>query len=272
MTEFPNATRIPVSLTFDDGLPCHLDEAMPLLEAAGLHGTFYVPVGDEAFTARHRDWRAAAARGHELGNHSIFHPGVSTKPCVTPGIAIDDYSLDRMARELKAANAFLEVLDGKTERSYAFPCSNPWLGRQGWPKRALRRIGLDRTRIAGWVDRFGLDVGATRVDYTPVVRPLFPAARCGGIEAQRLPALPPDRHRIRGVDGDGATLAQLEAAVDQAIARHAFLPLVFHGVGGGHHLSVETDVLRGLCQRLAADARVQVLTFRDATRQLWGNT
>jgi hypothetical protein len=85
-----------------------------------------------------------------------------------------------------------------------------------------------------------------------------------------LPTLPPDRHRIRGVDGDGATLAQLEAAVDQAIARGAYLPLVFHGVGGGHHLSVERGVLQGLCRRLASDARVQVLTLRDAARQLWG--
>jgi peptidoglycan-N-acetylglucosamine deacetylase len=269
MTERLDPARILVSLTFDDGLPSHLDVAMPVLEGEGLRGTFYVPVGDEAFTDRHRDWAAAAARGHELGNHSIFHPGVSTKRWVTPGIAIDDYNLDRMARELKAANAFLEVLDGQVERSYAFPCSNPWLGRQGWPRRALQRLGLQRTRIAGWVDRYRLDVGATLVDYTPVVRPRFLAARCGGIEAQCLPALPPDRHRIRGVDGDGATLAQLEAAVDQAIDRRAFLPLVFHGVGGGHRLSVDTDVLQGLCKRLASDARVQVLTLRDAARKMW---
>ena len=49
-----------ISLTFDDGLDCHLDKAVPILERYGLRGTFYVPVGGEEFERRHRDWRAAA--------------------------------------------------------------------------------------------------------------------------------------------------------------------------------------------------------------------
>ena len=84
-----DAGKTLVSLTFDDGRDEHLDVAMPLLEEHGLRGTFYVNVGSEAFTRRHRDWPAAAARGHELGNHTVFHPGVSSKAWVTPGIALD---------------------------------------------------------------------------------------------------------------------------------------------------------------------------------------
>jgi peptidoglycan/xylan/chitin deacetylase (PgdA/CDA1 family) len=258
-----------VSLTFDDGLDCHLDFAMPALDRHGLKGTFYLPLGSEEFARRHADWRMAAQAGHELGNHSIFHPGVSTKSWVTEGIRIESYSLDRMSRELKAANTFLEALDGRKERTYAFPCSNPWIGGHGWPRRALAWAGLDRTRLAGWVDRFGLDFGATRIDYTQEVAPLFVAARCGGIAADALPAVPPDRHRVRGVEGDGNSLAQLEAAVATAKTRGAWLVLVFHGIGGGHSLRCELGVFEELLARLKSDPGVEVVTFLEGAKRLW---
>lgn len=44
-----------ISLTFDDGLDCHLDKAIPLMERFGLKGTFYVPVGDQTFANRYPD-------------------------------------------------------------------------------------------------------------------------------------------------------------------------------------------------------------------------
>jgi peptidoglycan/xylan/chitin deacetylase (PgdA/CDA1 family) len=259
-----------ISLTFDDGLDCHLDKAVPILERHGLRGTFYVPVGTEEFERRHADWRIAARAGHELGNHSIFHPGVSSKPWVTEGIALERYSLDRMARELRTANTVLGLLDGQHERTFAFPCSNPWLGLRGWPRRALASVGLDRTRVAGWVDRWHLDVGATLVDYTPVVEPLFLAARCGGIAPDALPRTPPRRHQVRGVEGDGRNLAQLTTAVDIAQQRGAWLVLVFHGIGGGHHLSCDEDVFERLCAHLAMQPGAQVVTFLEGAKRTWG--
>lgn len=266
------STRTLVSLTFDDALDVHLDAAMPMLERAGLSGTFYVNVGSERFASRHQDWADAAARGHELGNHTVFHPGVSSKSWVTPGIALEHYSLDRMQRELVVANQVLAMIDGRSERSFAFPCSNPWLGRPGWPRRLLTRLKLDRTRLMGWVDRNRLDFGSGLIDYTPLVRALFPAARCGGIEATGLPASPPDRHRVRGVVGDDRSLDDLWAAVESAVTRNAWLVFVFHGVGGGHHLSVAAAAFSELCNRLRADDRVEVLPFIDAAKRIWPET
>lgn len=259
-----------ISLTFDDGLDCHLDKAVPILERHGLRGTFYVPVGGEEFERRHADWQTAARAGHELGNHSIFHPGVSSKTWVTEGIALERYSLDRMARELRTANTVLRLLDGQSERTFAFPCSNPWLGLPGWPRRALAGAGLDRTRLAGWVDRWRLDVGATLVDYTPVVEPLFVAARCGGTAPEALPTKPPRRHQVRGVEGDGCSLAQLTDAVETASSRCAWLVLVFHGIGGGHHLSCDEVVFEGLCAYLADRPSAQVVTFLQGAKATWG--
>lgn len=258
-----------VSLTFDDALDVHLDAAMPILQDAGLRGTFYVNIGSDSFGSRHRDWAAAAASGHELGNHTIFHPGVSTKPWVTEGIALESYSLDRMRRELIVANEVLAMLDGRSERSFAFPCSNHLLGRAGWPRRVLTRLGLERTRLMGWVDRFGLDIGSKRVDYTSLVREQFIAARCGGVEVADLPQRPPDRHRVRGVTGDGLDVRGLMAAVDAAIARDAWLVLVFHGIGGGHHMSCDLEAFRQLTKRLASDDRVEVVTFLQGAKRCW---
>lgn len=259
-----------ISLTFDDGLDCHLDTAIPILQRYGMRGTFYLPVGDEAFERRHADWRIAAVAGHELGNHSIFHPGISSKGWVTDGIALEQYSLDRMARELRAANTVLHLVDGQRERTYAFPCSNPWLGSPGWPRRALAWAGLDRTRLAGWVDRYGLDAGATRLDYTSVVEPLFVAARCGGIAVDDLPVRPAHRYQVRAVEGDGRSLAQLQSAVDTALQREVWLVLVFHGIGGGHHLSCDESVFDELCAYLATDPRAQVVTFLQGAKKTWG--
>ena len=270
----PNAsaaveTRAMVSLTFDDALDVHLDVAMPVLERSGLRGTFYVNVGSDRFAARHSEWAAAAGKGHELGNHTIFHPGVSTKSWVTEGIALEGYTLDRMRREIVVANQILTMLDGRSERSFAFPCSNPWLGHTGWPRRMLTRMGLHRTRLMGWVDRHDLDVGSKLIDYTPLARELFFAARCGGVDVAGLPVKPPDRHRVRAVSGDGLDFAALKAAVHEAAARKAWLVLVFHGVGGGHHLSCDLDAFEQLAGHLATDRRVEVVTFLDGAKRCW---
>jgi peptidoglycan/xylan/chitin deacetylase (PgdA/CDA1 family) len=263
------ASKAMISLTFDDALDVHLDTAMPILERAGLRGTFYVHVGSEGFLKRYRDWANAAARGHELGNHTVFHPGVSTKSWVSEGISLESYTLDRMRRELVLANQVLTMVDGRCERSFAFPCSNPWLGRAGWPRCLLTQLQLDRTRLMGFVDTHGLDFGSKLTNYTPLVRELFPAARCGGIDIQDLPVVPPDRHQVHGVAGDGLSLTALLEAVDKAAARGAWLVLVFHGVDGGHQMSIAKDVFSSLCDQLYADDRVEVLPFLEAAKQLW---
>jgi peptidoglycan/xylan/chitin deacetylase (PgdA/CDA1 family) len=259
-----------VSLTFDDGLDVHLDTVIPRLDRRGLKGTFYIDVGSERFARRHHDWREAAARGHELGNHTIFHPGVSSKSWVTEGTALENYSLDRMERELRMASTVLNLVDGRDQRTFAFPCSNPFLGRPGWPSRLLNRAGLARTRLQGWVNRFSLDFGSRLVDYTPLARQLFFASRCGGLPVAQLPAQPPDRHRVRGFNGDGLDGDQLCAAVDEAAGRGVWLVMVLHGVGGGHQLGCDVPSFEKLIDRLAGDPAIEVLTFLDAARRIWG--
>ena len=70
--DWPEGKRGAVSLTYDDALPVHYERVAPLLEDHGLRATFYTNV--LSLGANPEAWRQVAACGHELGNHSIFHP------------------------------------------------------------------------------------------------------------------------------------------------------------------------------------------------------
>ncbi|MGB1892738.1 MAG: polysaccharide deacetylase family protein, partial [Candidatus Latescibacterota bacterium] len=70
--DWPEGKRGAVSLTYDDALPVHYEHVAPLLEEHGLRATFYTNV--LSLGANPEAWRQVAAQGHELGNHSIFHP------------------------------------------------------------------------------------------------------------------------------------------------------------------------------------------------------
>ena len=71
---WPTGMKAAVCLTYDDGVDIHLDHAIPDLNAADLHGTFYIPGRSTSLYERMEEWRAAAEHGHELGNHSLVHP------------------------------------------------------------------------------------------------------------------------------------------------------------------------------------------------------
>ena len=261
-----------VSLTFDDALDVHLDRAIPALDSRGFRGTFFVTLAAPSFAARLDEWRRAAARGHELGNHTILHPAWRWKRYVTEGNAIETYSLDRMRMELAAANRILEGLDGQKARTFAYPCANPVLGRPGLPKRLLRACALDRTRLMGWLHRYpALDILSTERSYASVVDDLFVAARIGGERFSAGTELPPTRSAVPCVSLDGRSRGDIGSVLDAFLAcERGWLVFVAHGVGGGHALSVDADVFQWLLDALH-ERSVSVRTFREGALALWGS-
>ncbi|MBE9462693.1 sialate O-acetylesterase [Dyadobacter subterraneus] len=116
-----------VVLTYDDALNVHLDNVIPALDSLSLKGTFYLTASSDAARNRIKDWRAAAVNGHELGNHTLYHPCDATGPgmgWVKPEYDLSKYSLARIQDEIKMCNAFLKSLDGKTKRTFAFTCGH----------------------------------------------------------------------------------------------------------------------------------------------------
>jgi peptidoglycan/xylan/chitin deacetylase (PgdA/CDA1 family) len=78
-----------ISLTFDDGLRCQFERAVPILDQHGFQATFFLVANtDPIHTDRHEhpDWRKTdwrekdielfknmIHRGHEIGAHSVTH-------------------------------------------------------------------------------------------------------------------------------------------------------------------------------------------------------
>src|SRR6266704_3129720 len=69
-----NHKQCAVVLTYDDAINADLDNVLPVLDSLNLKATFYLIGSSPVVAARMQQWREAALHGHELGNHSLFHP------------------------------------------------------------------------------------------------------------------------------------------------------------------------------------------------------
>ena len=73
------------------------------------------------------EWRKAAETGHELGNHTLYHPcdgSVGGREWLHPENDLSKYTLKRITEEIRMTNVLLEAIDGKTKRTFAFTCGD----------------------------------------------------------------------------------------------------------------------------------------------------
>jgi hypothetical protein len=222
---WPDGAACAVSLSYDDSIPVHHLHVAPLLEEHGLRATFYLSVRNlESPEA----WKAIAARGHELGNHSLFHP-CRREP--TPGFAwlaeaydLKGYTPGRFRDELIVANLVFDLLDGRRPRTYGNNCTNLTIGR-----------------------------GENEQPMDPILAELFVAAR-GTITNRPVDPARPEFTRLGHYSGDGKSFAQLREEIDQARAGGGWIIYMFHGVGTGTHpLFVADDEHRQLITWLAQE-------------------
>jgi peptidoglycan-N-acetylglucosamine deacetylase len=102
-----NGKSCAVVLTYDDGLNIDLTNVIPALDSVGLKGTFYISDYFNGLIAQINGWRKAAAEGHELGNHTIWHPCEGGRPgreFVKPDYDLNNYTVNRMDNEILAMN------------------------------------------------------------------------------------------------------------------------------------------------------------------------
>ena len=200
---WPHGARAAVSLAYDDAVDSQLDNAIPALDRAGLKGSFYLTLANPSLMKRLDEWRAAAAHGHELGNHTVFHACSASAPgheWVTPDLDLDTLSAARMVAQVRLANTMLHAIDGRTERTFTVPCG---------------------------------DVKAQGVDYVALVKPEFVAIKLGGggviADMDKL-----DPSAVPVTAPEGLTGEQLIAFVKQAAAKGTMMNFTFHGVGGDY--------------------------------------
>jgi peptidoglycan/xylan/chitin deacetylase (PgdA/CDA1 family) len=237
---WPAGKTAAIALTYDDSLNSQLDIAVPQLEAAGFRGTFFLN-GTFAGAAVPR-WRAVSAAGHELGNHSVFHPCPAASFAMEQQYRSEGYSIPGMLREIGAMNTLLTALDGKTVHTYSVPCSITLAGGVDYID-ALRASGLVR-----------------------YVRTGVPS---GGVVADPA-ALDPFRVPSRSF-AETATAEDLIAYVKDVQASGGMGVFMFHGVGGDY-LRVSAEAHLGLLRYLKAHPEIWVAPFQQVMDHATGAT
>jgi peptidoglycan/xylan/chitin deacetylase (PgdA/CDA1 family) len=66
------------SLNFDDSMPSHVENAVPLLKQRGLTGTFFVNPGKSRHQDNEEFWQNLLDEGQEMAPHTMNHNGVSS--------------------------------------------------------------------------------------------------------------------------------------------------------------------------------------------------
>ncbi len=204
-----NGKSCAVVLTYDDGLNVDLTNVIPALDSVDLKGTFYISDYFDGLKNQIDGWRKAAAEGHELGNHTVWHPcegGKAGREFVKPEFDLNNYTVPRMVREIQTMNNFLQAVDGKTERTFAYPCG---------------------------------DMKIHDTVYLDGLKNDFAAARGVTPEMQTIDKV--DLYNIACYGINGETGEQLINLVKQAMGSHTLLVFLFHGVGGEHSLNVSLE-------------------------------
>lgn len=217
---WPNGAKAAVSLAYDDALPSQLDTAIPQLNAVGLKGSFYLPLSADTIQKRLADWRAAAAQGHELGNHSLFHQCAKSLPnrgWVSQDRDLDQTPASRLVAEIRLGSAFLQAIDGKTQRTFTAPCTDQLAGGTPYLPLLKQDFVAMKTIVGGVVD----DMQQLNIHAVPVIAP------------------------------SEVTGTQLINWVKAAGAKGTMVNFTFHGIGGDH-LQISAAAHAELLQFLAS--------------------
>ncbi len=238
--KWPKGQKAAVSLSYDDALDSQLDHAIPALNKHGLKGTFYLQLSSAAIDKRLPEWRAAAKKGHELGNHTLFHQCSKSKPgrdWVNSHRNLDNLTVEQMKDQVIMANTMLYSIDGKRERTFTAPCVDKEAGGQNYidaVKSEFVAIKLESGNVVPDMNK--LDPYAVPV--------AFPA---------------------------GVTGQQLIDIVKEAAAKGTMANFTFHGVGGDH-LSVTVEAHDELLKYLAANKNIYwVDTFVNQMKYVKAN-
>jgi peptidoglycan/xylan/chitin deacetylase (PgdA/CDA1 family) len=222
--KWPKGQKAAVNLSYDDALDSQLDHAIPTLNKYGLKGTFYLQLSSPAIDKRLPEWRAAAAKGHELANHTLFHQCSKSKPgrdWVEVGRDLDKLTVAQMKEQVLMANTMLYAIDGKRERTFTAPCIDKEAGGQNY------------------VDAVKSEFVAIKLESGGVVE-----------DMNKL-----DPYAVGVTFPSGVTGQQLIDIVKEAAAKGTMINFTFHGVGCDH-LMTSSEAHEELVKYLAANKNI----------------
>jgi peptidoglycan-N-acetylglucosamine deacetylase len=210
---WPEGKQLALSLSFDDARPSQVDAGTALLDQYGAKATFYVvPATVEKRLA---GWKQAAAKGHEIGNHSLNHACTGNFPW-SRHKALEDYTLKKMRRELVDANERIAQLLGVKPQSFAYPCGQTFVGR-----------------------------GKKARSYIPVVADVFASGRGWLDEGPNDPGFC-DMAQLTGMEMDGKDFEQILPLLQQARKTGKWVVLAGHEMGESGPQTTRLAMLRQL--------------------------
>ena len=230
-----NNKKAAVCLTYDDGLDIDLDNVMPALDSLGLKGTFYIPGNSASLSVRINDWRALAAKGHEIGNHTLFHACEGGKPgreWVNPNYDLTKYTMKRIVDEILLGNTLFSAIDGKNQRTFAYACGD--------------------SKVEG-------------SEFMEKMKNNFVAARSTVSKMYKISEI--DVYNVGSfmmINNSGDDMINL---VKKAMESNSLIVFLFHGVGGGHNLNVSLEAHRKLLVFLKQNEKdIWVAPFIDVMK------
>ncbi len=198
-----------VVLTYDDALNVHIDHVIACLDSFDLKGTFYLQGEASIIRTRMNEWRLAAEKGHELGNHSLTHPcdgNGEGRSWVSEEKDLSNYSVYRAVNEIRVTNTLLQAIDGKTERTFAYPCGDSFIDTINYFTRVQNEF----------IGARGVQSGMQQINE---------------IELTDIHC-----YAMNGQSGN-----EMINLVKQAQKSNSLLVFLFHGVGGEHSINVSLE-------------------------------
>jgi peptidoglycan/xylan/chitin deacetylase (PgdA/CDA1 family) len=221
---WPEGRLAAVTLTFDDARSSQVDVGLELLNRLGAKATFYVvPIKVEE---RLTDWKRLVASGYEIGNHALQHPCTGNF-FWSRDAALENYTLEKMRRELISANQRLEKMLGVRPTTFAYPCGQTFVGR-----------------------------GVQTRSYVPIVAELFLIGRTWLDETAVDPTFL-DPAQVTGVEMDGKNFDEVKLLVESARNAGQWLILAGHETGNSGPQTTRLSMLKELVPYLK-DAENQV--------------
>ena len=212
---WPEGKKMGLSLTFDDARLSQIDSGIPLLDLYGVKATFYVSPG--SMLKRTEEWKKAVQNGHDIGNHSVYHP-CSGNFTWSRSKALEDYTLDRMMTELDSAGRLIEKVLGIHPVSFAYPCGQTFIGR-----------------------------GVNVQSYVPLIAFMFESGRGWLNEAPNDP-LYCDLSQLNASELDGKSFGQILKLIETAQSNGQWLILAGHEMNEEGVQTSQLKTIEAICK------------------------
>jgi peptidoglycan/xylan/chitin deacetylase (PgdA/CDA1 family) len=212
--KWPKGARVAISLTFDDARGSQATKGASLLDEYEVKGTFYVV--PSAVKGQLEGWKKVVAKGHEIGNHSLYH-SCSGNFVWSRKNALENYTIAQMREELSEANKQIEAMLGVKAESYAYPCGQTFVGR-----------------------------GKNTQSFVPVIAELFASGRTWLDEAPVDPGYC-DMAQLTGIEMDGKDFEQILPIIEEARKSGQWLVLAGHEMADSGAQTTRLAMLRKLC-------------------------